>query len=700
MSKFQTRARLIDLLGDQLIGDPQLAVFELVKNSYDADATYARVRIEKIQTSEASILVEDDGHGMDKDTLEHVWLVLGHDNRQKQRKTGRRSPRGRLPLGEKGVGRIATHKLGRHIKIETRKTGAKEVCVIIDWDRLLEYEMLDDAPIDVHERKEAQVFKNEQHGTKISITNLRQTNWTRREVRRLGRYITSMSSPFSGPDDFRAILEVPKHQEWLQDIHQVEEIVDSAPWIFSFTVDENGFDWNYEFRAPPGKKVEARHAGKEGDTLLLPQKDRQKDRVTANEETFDGIGPVSGKFIAFDRENRVLRLYPQVSLIREFLDEQSGVRVYRDGMRVYNYGEPGDDWLGLDLRRVNRPTERISRNIVVGAIEISLEDSFGLREKTNREGFDQNETFTRFRQVVLGIVNKFEQERAKDKKRLRQYLDQTKEKYQVPVDAPLEQLRQKVEKTSHKEELLPLIDRVKKDYDQMRELMLKAGMAGLNLSVVIHEVERGLHSLFEALERGEEVTKVKKQAATLLRMFDTIAGLLKRRSEKTVSLRKIVKTSVNISNARFERHSIQLAYDLPPEDNEPDVKTAFDLVNGVLTNLLDNAIYWLRVRYPDEDNKTGPKTYRKILIQVRDDLIHGWSLVVADNGPGFGGETDYITEPFFTKKPEGMGLGLYYANMAMEICGGQLEFGDRDELGLPREVDGAAVVLHFPSSER
>ena len=90
-----------------------------------------------------------------------------------------------------------------------------------------------------------------------------------------------------------------------------------------------------------------------------------------------------------------------------------------DGIRVYNYGEPGDDWLGLDLRRVNTPTRNISRNIIVGAVDLSLEDSEDLREKTNREGFVENGAYKRFRQLVLGALAVLEIERKIDKDNIR-----------------------------------------------------------------------------------------------------------------------------------------------------------------------------------------------------------------------------------------------------------------------------------------
>ena len=122
------------MLGDELIGSPRLAVFELVKNAYDADASHVRVTFSNIDKPNACIIVRDDGEGMDLNTIENVWLEPGADYRQQQRRSGNRSEKfNRLPLGEKGVGRFAVHKLGNEIELRTRRKGHPEYVVRIDW---------------------------------------------------------------------------------------------------------------------------------------------------------------------------------------------------------------------------------------------------------------------------------------------------------------------------------------------------------------------------------------------------------------------------------------------------------------------------------------------------------------------------------------------------------------------------------------
>lgn len=122
---FKVKPRLLTLLGEQLIRDANLAVFELVKNAYDADATMCLVTLENPDNQATGcILVEDDGIGMDEATLRNVWLVIATDFRLKQRAASTRSEKfNRFPLGEKGLGRLSIHKLGRSIRLITRVKG-------------------------------------------------------------------------------------------------------------------------------------------------------------------------------------------------------------------------------------------------------------------------------------------------------------------------------------------------------------------------------------------------------------------------------------------------------------------------------------------------------------------------------------------------------------------------------------------------
>jgi signal transduction histidine kinase len=694
-SPLKPRARLLSLLGEQLIGNDQLAIFELVKNSYDADASAVTVELTGLDSNNPSIIITDDGEGMSLDTLVNVWLEPGNDHRDSQRKAGARSSKyRRLPLGEKGVGRFAVHKLGNEITLHTRRIAGPELHLHINWNDLIARKYLSDTRVSIYRSKSPAHFKSGSHGTRIEISALKRVDWTRGSVRRLQRLISAINSPFNEQGAFKVTLVVNERKEWLHGIPSAKDLIEDALWRFDFELTEDGFSWRYRFLPPKGAGIKGREINSSSDILPLPSEPGKRNKVVFDSSMLNGIGPVTGNIVAYDKDPKIRKLLPGLSLLDEFLENVSGVRVYRDGMRVFNYGEPDDDWLGLDLRRVNRPTEKLSRNIVIGAISIGLEDSFRLKEKTNREGFDESGAYAIFRNLVLSAVSKFETERAIDKVRLKSALEGARSAADIPVEKPLADLKAAVKSLHLDDKLLPYIEKVEKDYNEIRELMLKTGMAGLNLSIIFHEAERGVRGLYKAIHRKDDIASIESQASSLMLLFEDISGLLRKKGSKSIVLREVIQTVARISAKRFERHQVMTTYEIGGEDDPAVVAGSADLLVGALTNLVDNALYWLRVKWPNLES--GRSFVRRIHFKVVNDADNGVQLLIADNGTGFKDDPEMLVRPFFTRRPDGMGLGLYYASLAMQLNGGQLIFPERDDFDLPEEINGAVVSLFFP----
>lgn len=692
---FRPRARVLQLLGDELIGTPRLAVFELVKNAYDADANAVTVRLDIEAEGGPKITVTDDGEGMSLEVLRTVWLVPGEDHRRRQRQSRERTPKHRrLPLGEKGLGRFAVHKLGDLITLVTRSQGCDECVVDINWKTLIDRPYLDEAPVSITVRS-PEVFKRNRTGTRIEIRDLRIRSWTRGDVRRLHNQITSICSPFQESSGFAASLEVPGFSHWIEDLPDVSEILNRAIWRFSFRLEEGRFSSRYEFRQVPGIRLDHRSVEKVGERLKLPPRPGD-DRASVNEvvakpDTTRGIGPVSGEFYVYDRDREVLRQVGNSQLLAAYLDENGGVRVYRDGMRVYNYGEAGDDWLGLDLRRVNIPTRKISRNIILGAVHLSLEHSTGLTEKTNREGFVENESCAQLRQVVLAALAALEEERQIDKNRIRSLTKRPEDPIRTRIDKPIGALRRELDKRGARDTFEPYVARIEHDYRNMQETLLSAGMSGLNLAVVFHEVERAVRSLHQVIVEGTDLDAAAGQARDLMHLLDGFAVLLRRDSKKQHSAQKLIEAAKRFNILRIRHHGVELVSPPGGPDEGFESRFAFGLVLGALNNLIDNALYWLRVRWMEVSDGS-----RKLYVGVSLDLEAGPAIVVADNAVGFQGDDPAdLVRPFFTRKPEGMGLGLYYASLAMELNGGQLAFPQAGQVAVPDGFDGAVLALVF-----
>ena len=690
---------MLQLLGDELIGSARLAVFELVKNAYDADATEATVTLDLNAEPEPMIAISDNGEGMTLDLIRSVWLVPGDDHRQQQRLSGRRTPKhGRLPLGEKGLGRFAAHKLGNRIKLITRSVNSDECVMDINWEELISKPYLDEAPVTITIR-DPELFTGQETGTRIEIRSLRGTDWTRREIRSLYNQVISMCSPFQEPDDFRVVLNLPSREDWVGDLPDISAILDRAIWKFIFHFENGRFDWTYEFCQVPGLNLERRVVDKSGDRLKLPpdgDEKKRREKIIADGDFANGIGPVTGEFYVYDRDQEIRRRLPNIRAMENYLDENGGIRVYRDGIRVYNYGERGDDWLGLDLRRVNIPTRRISRNIVLGAVHISLDGSSELIEKTNREGFVENDACARFGRIVLGALLTLEGERRFDKERIRQATRKPADLIADRIEKPIQELRYALERLGMKNRFESYIDKIEKDYQSMQEILLSAGMSGLNLAVVFHEVERGVRMLHKAITDGADVASTARQAKDLMRLLDGFSTLLRRDGKKRHSARKLILAGRKFNVLRFDYHRVQLFCPfLESDDDGFHSHFAFNLVLGALDNLIDNAIYWLLVRWPDQTAEVESMR-RKLYIGMSRDFDAGPAIVVADNGVGYqDDDPERLVRPFFTRKPDGMGLGLYYANLAMELNNGQIVFPQAGEVDVPDGFDGAIAALIF-----
>ena len=132
-------SHIINLLGDELIGSDSLAIFELVKNSYDADATKVTIYFQNLDSSERKIIIEDNGSGMTIDIIQNVWLTIGTDYKKKKAKI---SPIfKRSSLGNKGVGRLAVHRLADEITLESQAKGEFFGSRLhINWKELIQSE--------------------------------------------------------------------------------------------------------------------------------------------------------------------------------------------------------------------------------------------------------------------------------------------------------------------------------------------------------------------------------------------------------------------------------------------------------------------------------------------------------------------------------------------------------------------------------
>jgi signal transduction histidine kinase len=412
-------------------------------------------------------------------------------------------------------------------------------------------------------------------------------------------------------------------------------------------------------------------------------------RPTRKPEPFDlsrhSIGDFKFDFFIFDRDPAVLNLLDADKAgLKKYLDTNGGIRVYRDGVRVFDFGEQGNDWLALGDRRVQIPTIRVGNNQIVGAITLDAETSTSLIEKTNREGFIENEAYEDFRQAVLFTLSQVEVERAKDKERLR--VAYSRGAVREPVVEDLAELREELRKRQLTKELGPYVDRVEAQFEQVRDTLMTAASAGLTLTTVIHEVEKIIKELVKATKRGAPADRIGKLVEHLDQMVEGLAFLVKHSGMRAEKASVLINQALFNSEYRFRAHGIHVIHGIDQGDADFTVKCSRRLIVSTLMNLFDNSIYWL-------ESKGGPK--KEIYVGTTRDLNGKPAIVVADSGPGFKDPPEFLIRPFITRKPDGMGLGLHLANEIAKLHKGELVFPESGDLKLPAQIDGAVVAIAF-----
>lgn len=699
---FKPKARLLLQLGDQLIRNEAIAIFELVKNCYDANAGFSKVSFENVDNvRNGKITIEDNGDGMDIDIVTNIWMQPGTDYKEKLFREHKddKNHKGRLPIGEKGIGRFGAYKLGNTIEVVTKKSSsAKEVYFKINWASFEQVDFLEDIEVQVIEQ-EPKVFVSGKKGTRITITNLKQP-WSRRTLRETVRLLNTLNTPrfIKNMDAFK--VEITENLNWVTDLLDVEKIIEYTLFKGELIIKNDKIkSFSYSFSPWNAmKEMSARAINLED----IPMKEEVRDEKT-REKKFNlidlskyEIGEIKIVIFAYSLDAGIIKLgISDKSGFKKYLEQNGGMKVYRDGMRIYDYGEKSNDWLSMDMRRVNRPGNYLSNNQFIGYVLLDRADSSDLIEKSNREGFIENDAYFAFKEAVSFAVRQFEIQRNLDKDKLNNFYVAKRAK--EPVIRRLSELKEKVvEQVKEKEiknEIVLELSRIESEYNDMVEIFLKSANAGINLGVAIHEIEKVINELNNALLSATTIIHARELATRLAELVKGYSLLLKGKDKGTYDIKGLVLQALFNVEFRLKAHNIVLETNINMFDSSP-AKCARNISIGSIVNLIDNSIWWMS--YKEIPNK-------KLYVGLSNEYDHHISVIVADNGPGFSIPQEDRIKPFISTKPTGagMGLGLFIANECMEDQGGELIFPDFGDFQIPEDYKyGATAVLAFRRDEK
>lgn len=728
---FSIMPRILSHLGDELISNEIIALTELVKNSYDANSETCTVKFyfdEYDQTNYKpwKIVIWDDGDGMTKDDIVNYWLTVGTDH--KKHELLEPSKLKRIPLGEKGIGRFGVHKLGEVIKIKTKTKNTEPLSFKIDWTKLGNAQSFKDFSVDI---KSGGVHFSREKGLTYVIENVK-GEWSKQKLRKIHRALTALNIKFS-TDDCR-LLDNEKVQRLIKfaskgtsdhfcvevksidntgvfkGLKGFEEIKESACYECDMLLSGNIIaDFQYRFH-PVGNIQEKfdprivttndlssserllqrksdRSDSEEVDDADLPQGLFKKFEIIDIPQ--DGIGDIYVKIFAFEKTPSVKRAAGLGKDVDIYLGENGGIRVYRDGMRVYDYGEKGNDWLGLSSTA--DIGKKLRNEHVVGYVFLDRRNSNSLIEKTNREGFIENGAYSLFIDALKWAIKyTFLNQRNPDKEKLSEYYSKSAE----PVVSLLEETRVYVEKyiedENHKNTLTKYIYKIQKEYKTIVDTLYQSAGLGILSATVIHEIEKLIKEINLNIMSSPESAKVKMLVRRLNATINKFSFLIKKTDIKKHDAVSIYNQALLFVELRLINHAIGISMKC---NTDAKCLASMNHATNVLLNIIDNSIYWLN----------NARESRKIVrVVVTDRLLESYvSIIIADNGPGFLNDPEYLVKPFVSTKPYsiGSGLGLYIADELMKSMEGSLTFPEFDEVfdSFNDETlrSGAIVALNF-----
>lgn len=701
---FKPRARLIKTIGEELISNDNVAITELVKNSYDAnspivDITFngdvsekevirgkgrkeSKEKIKYIKKEGASIIIYDQGCGMDFDTIQHAWMEPATNFKKKQ---DNQNP-DRKFSGEKGIGRFASAKISQKLELVTKQEGKDEIVVKFDWNAFsTEDNYLEDVKINWLIRPAKEIRNS---GTILKLHEL-YTDWTEDDIRSLRVALSRLMNPIVPAEDFLISINLPElFNNNLSGVIERPETLNKPNYYIKGEILGDGTPHNVVFYS--------KQKGEE-ETLNLPA-----TIYTANKKEYTA-GPFAFEFKIWDRDSENLANLAQetnaiVNDVKKDLDELCGISIYRDNIRVLPYGNKNNDWVRLDIRRVNNPTLRLSNNQIVGYVSIGLETNPKLQDQSNREGLVESQAFEDLKDYIKCLLNEVEQRRYAERPRESENPQMTLSLFdQLSLESLAIKIREEKPST---EEILSLINqkdvalqatatRIQEIISRYRRLATLGllidpiihdgnnclGKIDLKANLIIKETRKDTCKIDYIIEKTNEIQLIRKDFAQLFKRLEPFGGR-KRGRPHPIIVEDVINNQFILNKDELEAYSI--SYILSSEAQHQVTIDESELAI-IFMNLIQNSIYWL----------STINTERLIRVDITSEE-QGLSIVVSDNGPGVKeGTEDKIFEPYYSTKPNGIGLGLAIVGEIMADYDGELSLLKNGYLG------GASFKLLF-----
>jgi signal transduction histidine kinase len=546
------------------VADPNVALLEFVKNGYDAAASRVLVRFELGERPrDGTIWIADNGEGMDLPGFQRDWMRPGYSKKAEHTSSSSK----RVPVGEKGLGRLAAGRLGGTLDVYTRpRPNVHWLHAHFRWSDFEDMARdLDDIDISIDDEQVPGVVAASA-GTVICISDLH-LNWNARvpgrkvpgradtRLGRLRQDLEVLLLPLTAlDDDFEIMLEHNSSSSEDKSGQVEPPTLDALDYAFDFEFKRVRKKWEttYRVRRSPGIAEETGAPAQSKGRVALPPLPLDADPAA--------VGGFSGSFLYAPRNGARLRE----------MRAPLGVRLYRDSVRVDPYGEDGNDWLGARAKKASRQGyAAIQPNSLYGAVEITKAHNPNLVAMANREGLIENESYDAFIAICQGLFGEFE-----------------KVVYDELVEPKWRTLPDKRQAAAESQQAFAFM-LARTAVHAVRQPVSGAGAELDRLQHVVNSADLAQGVRAELQELHD------RTLAHLMRIEDIVARMLDvfdfEPEPTDFDLAEVVEDVVDRIRASAESHDVGVQ--VRAGVAHPTVSVSRDLVEHALTELIENAIH-------------------------------------------------------------------------------------------------------------
>lgn len=683
--RFKFDVSTFRLLGRELITNRITALFELVKNCYDANAEKVDVTFEHLNplSNQSRIIIEDNGMGMAFADIRDKWMVIGTSSKRRKRVSP--APYNRVVAGKKGVGRFAVDKLGGKLVMKTKKKGSSVWhCLETDWTKYSEEEdrqlklNFEDSPeeqklfTDIDNKYWTEPAVADIQGTRLEISSLNDV-WLERDIIRAYRELSKIVRPTMYVKyPFNIWFHVPEYKTY-----------DNKP-VESLVLAKATLSYSLKYRYDEVKQK-----------YYQEYLEESRGNLVVKEKVAEVFGPIGFTIYYYDQEGKK-------NFTKE--DRIDGIKVYRDGIIATPFAEykssrdEQKDLFGIDKRRWSGFFEKLSTRDIIGWVDIKDELNPEIKDSTNRQDFVDNKEWSSLKDFVISQIHQVELylKHQKDNRK-RDNAERLKK-----ADNDIEDIKQKINRikgqsffaspeveselneiTSRLGEIKQNVSASSKDYERMEEdrrqqenimfslvsLQAYAGQISHILRISIGIIKRSAEFVAKWVPLGQKYDKSVKHSK---RIFDEMNNLSKAMNfmlsyaedDSTFDYFSVKDAITELFEDRynylFEEENINSEYVIEDDFELSYNKKAFQDMFG---NLIDNSVKALR--------NTQDKRIKCTIYRENDSLI----VLFSDNGSGIPEEIrDRIFDVFYTTTADlgGAGLGLYIVRTRLNSIKGTI----------------------------